>query len=109
MVSWILISAIITLAAVIPLLFYWFLRGVPEMTRKGYKCTAISVSFSWVVIGLFNGTLVLLRELAILQQGSIIDEMLSYAYVILVWVALAALFMGLIVDLVKRSRSSKST
>ncbi|MEM2912143.1 MAG: hypothetical protein QW146_06535 [Candidatus Bathyarchaeia archaeon] len=107
--SWILVSAIITLATVIPLLFYWFLRVVPEMTKKGYKYTAISVSFSWVVIGLFNGTLLLLRELAILQQGSAVYEMLSYAYVTLVWVALAALFTGLIVDLVKRSRSSKST
>ena len=104
-----LVADIIVLMAFILILIYWLLRAAPEMARKGYMYTTISVSFSWIVIGLFNGALLLLRELAILQRGSVVDEILSYAYVILIWVALAALFMGLIVDLVKRSRSSKFT
>ncbi|MGB9854265.1 MAG: hypothetical protein ACPLRY_05615 [Candidatus Bathyarchaeales archaeon] len=107
--SWMLAVDIMVLVAIILILFCWFLRAAPEMARKGYKYTAVSISFSWVVIGLFNGALLLLRELAILQQGSAVDGMVSYAYVILVWVALAVLFAGLIVDLVRRSRSSKST
>ncbi|MGB9960401.1 MAG: hypothetical protein ACPLKQ_07805 [Candidatus Bathyarchaeales archaeon] len=49
----------------------------------------------------------MLRESAILQCGSVVDEMLSYAYVILVWFSLAVLLTGLIVDLVKRNGSPK--
>lgn len=105
--SYMLIIEVIVLAAFVVILICWFSRLRPEMVRKGYKYSAIAIPFSWIIVGLFNGTRLLLRELTILQQGSVFDEMWSYAYAILIWAALAALSVGIIVDLVKCSRSSQ--
>jgi hypothetical protein len=84
---WVLPGFVAGLIASSFMIFCWFYRLRSAMAERGWMYT----SRLWVVVWIaafFGSASGLFRMATVIQEGSIIDNMLSYASATLYWIAL---------------------
>ena len=99
------VGSVIGLVGLGLVIVYWFFRLRFALAEKGWKYTSIVVALPWI-IGLFNAADVLLRELAVIQEGSSVDITWIYTLAALNWLVLPTVLTGIILDAVTRGRQS---
>src|SRR3989304_9141874 len=98
---WVQVGSVMGLVASSLMIVYWFFRLRLALAKKGWKYTSTLGAFPWFLV-LFNSVYVLLRELAVIQEGSAVDSTLLYTLAALDWIVLATVAAGIILDAVKR-------
>lgn len=102
-VLWVLLGFVAGLVTSSFMIFIWFYRLRKAMAKKGFVWTSRFWVLTW--IAMFSGSLIgFVRELKIMQEGSIIDSMLLYTSAILYWIVLLALTSGLMFDVLRRTK-----
>ena len=99
------VGSVIGLVGLSLVIVYWFFRLRIALAEKGWKYTSIIVALPWI-IGLFNAADVLLRELAVIQEGSSVVTTWIYTLAALNWLVLPTVLTGIILDAVTRGRQS---
>jgi hypothetical protein len=82
---------------------YWFYRLKSAIAEKGWTYTSRFWILVWIAL-FFGSASGLLRTSTVIQEGSIIDNMLFYTTSTLYFIALAALIAGVILDAVNKAR-----
>jgi hypothetical protein len=98
---WVLVGSVLGLVVSSLMIVYWFFRLRLALTKGGWKYTSIVGAFAWITV-LFNSMYVLLRELAVLQEGGTVDTVLLYALAALDWIVLATMSTAIMLDTLKR-------
>jgi len=98
---WVLPGFVAGLVASSLMIIYWFYRLRSTMAEKGWRYTSLLWVLVWIAL-LFGSASELLRMSTVIQDGSAIDNVLSYTSAILYWIAPVALVTGMILDAVKR-------
>ena len=102
---WVLAGSVIGLVGLSLMIVYWFACLRLALAKKGWKYTSTVVALPWI-IGLFNSVDVLLRELAVIQEGGTVDTTLIYTLAALNLIVLPIVLAGIILDAVIRGRQS---
>lgn len=100
---WTLPGLIVGMIASSLMIVYCYYRLSPAMFKKGWKYTSRLLILVWGAL-FFGSATVLLRILTIIQEESIIDNMLMYTSAILYWIAPMALVIGMMLDAFMRVR-----
>lgn len=104
--SWILYGFVAGLVASSFMISYWFYHLRKSTAEKEFRHTSRLWAITWIAV-FFGSTIGLMRELKVIQEGSMIDSILLYTSATLYYVALAALVAGLILDAAKKIEHRK--
>ncbi len=100
---WVLPGFVAGLVASSLMVVYWFYRLRSAMAEKGWRYTSLLWVLVWIAF-LFGSAYGLLRMSTVIQEGSAIDNVLSYTSAILYGITPVALVTGMILDDVIRTR-----
>lgn len=94
---WVLPGFVAGLIASSLMIVYWFCRLRTALVEKGGRYTSRLCILVWIAV-FFVSASGLLRASTAIQEGSAIDNMLSYTSAMLIWIALVAIITGIILD-----------
>lgn len=100
---WVLPGFVIGVVVSSFMIVYWFYRLRSAMAEKGWKYTSRLWVLVWIAV-FFGSAIGLLRMSTVIQEGSVIDNILFYIPPLLDWIALATLVTGIIIDAVTSAR-----
>ena len=103
--GWVLAGGVAGLAGSGLWLALWFFRLRQALAGKGWKYTSVALVLP--VFYVLPGSMqIVLRELAVIEPGSTVDTAWTYAVAALVWIILATIVAGVVLDARARTRQS---
>ena len=100
---WVLPGLVVGLVVSSLMIVYWFYHLRSALAKKGLKYTSNLLVLVWIAV-FFGSASGLLKMATVIQEGSVIDNMLVYVSVVLYWIALVTLVTGMALDVVISAR-----